>query len=68
MKHRERMKSEHLRLTIDIFDKRYRIGDFSGQVLAEVSAVKHVKPPSYLSLSNQRQGDKQKVGALNASS
>ena len=47
---RERLKSEHLKLTIEIFDKRYRIGDFNGQVLAEVSALKHIKPASsYLS-------------------
>lgn len=60
------MKSEHLRLTIDVFDKRYRIGDFSGQVLADVSAVKHIKPSSYLSLNNQghRPGDKSKVRTL----
>lgn len=56
---RERMKKDHLKLTIDIFDKRYRIGDFSGQVLAEVSALKHIKPASsYLSTHhhNQQQG------------
>lgn len=47
---RERLKSDHLKLTIDIFDKRYRIGDFSGQVLNDVSALKHIKPASsYLS-------------------
>jgi hypothetical protein len=64
------MKSDHLRLTIDIFDKRYRIGDFNGQVLAEVSAVKHVKPPSYLSsITNQshRPGEKQKVSYIESS-
>lgn len=45
------MKSDHLKLTIDIFDKRYHIGDFSGQVLADVSALKHIKPASsYLSM------------------
>lgn len=57
---REKMKAQHLRYTIDIFEKRYVIGDFSGQVLAEVSAIKHVKPP-YATANNRALTDKNKV-------
>jgi len=56
---REKMKTQHLRYTIDIFEKRYVIGDFSGQVLAEVSAIKHVKP-SYATANNRALTDKNK--------
>lgn len=35
---RERIKREQLSLTLDIFKKRYEIGDYSGQILADVSA------------------------------
>lgn len=57
---RERMKKDHLKLTIDVFDKRYRIGDFSGQVLAEVSALKHIKPvSSYLSTHHPHHNQQQ---------
>ncbi|XP_043247172.1 enhancer of polycomb homolog 1-like isoform X2 [Amphibalanus amphitrite] len=40
VKRREKMKKEHLHLTVEIFEKRYSIGDFSGQVLTDVSAYK----------------------------
>lgn len=33
-------------------DFRYQIGDFSGQILNEVSALRHIRPPSYIPLNN----------------
>lgn len=33
--------------------KRYQIGDFSGQIINEVSALRHIRPASsYLPLNN----------------
>ncbi|XP_053213578.1 enhancer of polycomb homolog 1-like [Panonychus citri] len=63
VKHREKLKNEHLQLTLDIFKKRYEMGDYSGQVLAEVSALRLIKPSStYLPFNSfsgmLKQGDK----------
>ncbi|KFM71369.1 Enhancer of polycomb-like protein, partial [Stegodyphus mimosarum] len=44
VKRREKSKREHLHLTVEIVEKRYQAGDFSGQLLAEVSAIKHSRP------------------------
>ncbi|XP_037091695.1 enhancer of polycomb homolog 1-like [Pollicipes pollicipes] len=41
VKRREKMKKEHLHLTVEIFEKRYSIGDYSGQVLTDVSSGGH---------------------------
>lgn len=46
VKRREKTKREHLHLTIEIFEKRYQAGDFSGHILAEVSALKNMRPTS----------------------
>lgn len=39
VKMRERMKRDQLSITVDIFKKRYELGDFSGQIIAEVTAL-----------------------------
>ncbi|XP_054706562.1 enhancer of polycomb homolog 1-like [Uloborus diversus] len=44
VKRREKMKREMLHLTVEVVEKRYQTGDFSGQLLAEVSAIKHPRP------------------------
>lgn len=43
VKKRERMKRDHLNITVDIFKKRYELGDYSGQILAEVTALQSVR-------------------------
>ncbi|XP_015782407.1 enhancer of polycomb homolog 1 [Tetranychus urticae] len=62
VKHREKLKHDHLQLSLEIFKKRYEIGDYSGQVLAEVSALRLIKPTStYLPFNNfnmLKQGEK----------
>ncbi|RWS05375.1 enhancer of polycomb 1-like protein, partial [Dinothrombium tinctorium] len=56
VKQREKLKNEHLKCSVEIFEKRYHIGDFSGQILAEVSALRHIKPTSsYLPINNSLQ-------------
>ncbi|XP_074598088.1 enhancer of Polycomb isoform X2 [Brevipalpus obovatus] len=53
VKEREKLKHQQLQLTIEIFKKRFEIGDFNGQVLAEISALRHIKPtPAYLPINN----------------
>jgi enhancer of polycomb-like protein len=43
VKKRERMKRDHLNITVDIFKKRYELGDYSGQILAEVTALQSMR-------------------------
>lgn len=43
VKERERMKRDHLNITVDIFKKRYELGDYSGQILAEVTALQSAR-------------------------
>lgn len=43
VKKRERMKRDQLSITVDIFKKRYELGDYSGQILAEVSAQQRAR-------------------------
>lgn len=52
---REKLKKDHLKLTVDLFEKRYLMGDFTGQLLAEISAIKPIKPPHNYPLSNSSQ-------------
>ncbi|XP_022243392.1 enhancer of polycomb homolog 1-like isoform X2 [Limulus polyphemus] len=52
VKRREKTKREHLHLTVEIFEKRYQAGDYTGQILAEVSALKLARK-SYISFKNQ---------------
>jgi len=44
VKRRENSKRELLQLTVDIFEKRYQAQDFTGSLLAEVSAMKTPRP------------------------
>ncbi|KAJ4439799.1 hypothetical protein ANN_07927 [Periplaneta americana] len=53
VKRREKTKREHLHLTIEIYEKRYQAGDFSGQMLAEVSALKTPRPAFAPIFTNQ---------------
>ena len=43
VKKRERMKRDHLSITVDIFKRRYELGDYSGQILAEVTALQSAR-------------------------
>ncbi|GIY05688.1 enhancer of polycomb homolog 1 [Caerostris extrusa] len=51
VKRREKTKRELIHLTVEIFEKRYQSQDFSGQLLAEVSAIKYPKQ-SFNSVNN----------------
>ncbi|XP_058808050.1 enhancer of polycomb homolog 1 [Phymastichus coffea] len=53
VKRREKIKREHLHLTIEVFEKRYQAQDFSGQILAEVSALKAIRPAFAPLFTNQ---------------
>ncbi|XP_077483585.1 enhancer of Polycomb [Amblyomma americanum] len=53
VKRREKTKREHLHLTIEVFEKRYQVGDFNGQIMAEVMAMKNSRP-SYVSVNNSQ--------------
>jgi enhancer of polycomb-like protein len=44
VKKREKMKREHVHLTVEIFEKRYHARDFSGAIYAEASAIKTTRP------------------------
>ncbi|XP_063217641.1 enhancer of polycomb homolog 1 [Bacillus rossius redtenbacheri] len=53
VKRREKTKRELLHLSIEIFEKRYQAGDFSGQLLAELSALKAPRPAFAPIFTNQ---------------
>ncbi|XP_012675276.2 enhancer of polycomb homolog 2 [Clupea harengus] len=44
IKKREKIKRELLHLTLEVVEKRYHMGDFSGEILSEVSAPLAEKP------------------------
>lgn len=44
VKRREKIKREYVHLTVEIFEKRYQARDFSGAIVAEVSALKSPRP------------------------
>lgn len=44
VKRREKIKREYVHLTVEVFEKRYQAKDFSGTIMAEVSAVKSSRP------------------------
>ncbi|GAB6032370.1 Enhancer of polycomb 2, variant 2 [Chamberlinius hualienensis] len=48
---RELAKKELVQLGINLWEKRYKLGDFSGQLISELSAVKNNKP-SYVAIHN----------------
>ncbi|XP_067004154.1 enhancer of polycomb homolog 1 [Anabrus simplex] len=53
VKRREKSKRELLHLTIEVYEKRYQANDFSGQLLAEVSALKATRPAFTPLFTNQ---------------
>ncbi|XP_049864670.1 enhancer of polycomb homolog 1 [Schistocerca gregaria] len=53
VKRREKTKKEGIRLTFEIFKKRYEASDFSGQLLEEVSAMKQAQPKFTSPFSSQ---------------
>ncbi|KAG8292954.1 Glycosyltransferase 64 protein C4 [Homalodisca vitripennis] len=53
VKRRENSKRELLHLTVEIFEKRFQAQDFSGQLLAEVSAMKASRPAFAPLFTNQ---------------
>ncbi|GFR32180.1 enhancer of polycomb homolog 1 [Trichonephila clavata] len=52
VKRREKTKRELLHLTVEVVEKRYQAQDFSGQLLAEVSAIKHQRQ-SFIPVNSQ---------------
>ncbi|XP_069010546.1 enhancer of polycomb homolog 2 isoform X2 [Embiotoca jacksoni] len=61
IKRREKSKRELLHLTLEVLERRYQMGDFSGDVLREVSLPLLEKPvystPLTLNSSNRHRGD-----------
>uniref|UniRef100_A0A672SKU8 Enhancer of polycomb homolog n=1 Tax=Sinocyclocheilus grahami TaxID=75366 RepID=A0A672SKU8_SINGR len=61
IKKREKSKRELLHLTLEVFEKRYQIGDFSGEILNEVTvplAEKTIYPaPISLPLSSRHKAE-----------
>lgn len=56
VKKRERMKRDHLINTVDIFKKRYELGDYSGQILAEVTALQSARSHNNHSSYREQEG------------
>lgn len=50
VKRREKAKRELLHLTIEVYEKRYQAKDFSGSMLAELSAIKSSSRPAFTQL------------------
>ncbi|NWS45079.1 EPC1 protein, partial [Probosciger aterrimus] len=44
---REKSKRELLHLTLEIMEKRYNLGDYSGEIMSEVMAQRQVIKPTY---------------------
>lgn len=59
VKRRERLKRDQLSITVDIFKKRYELGDYSGQILAEVTALQKARAQNKNSNSYRDQDGKQ---------
>nr|CAD7442294.1 unnamed protein product [Timema bartmani] len=53
VKRREKTKRELLHLTIEVYEKRYQAGDFSGQLLSELSVLKAPRPAFAPIFTNQ---------------
>ncbi|XP_060236612.1 enhancer of polycomb homolog 1 isoform X3 [Meriones unguiculatus] len=47
IKRREKSKRELLHLTLEIMEKRYSLGDYSGEVMSEVMAQRQPSKPTY---------------------
>lgn len=52
VKRREKYKREHLHLAVEIYEKRYQAQDFSGQLMAELAALKPNRP-AFAQIFNQ---------------
>ncbi|XP_053569834.1 enhancer of polycomb homolog 1 isoform X2 [Bombina bombina] len=47
IKRREKSKRELLHLTLEIMEKRYNLGDYSGEIVSEVMAQRQLLKPTY---------------------
>ncbi|XP_074013029.1 enhancer of polycomb homolog 1 isoform X7 [Numenius arquata] len=47
IKRREKSKRELLHLTLEIMEKRYNLGDYSGEIMSEVMAQRQTIKPTY---------------------
>ncbi|KAL9868785.1 enhancer of polycomb homolog 1 isoform 4-T4 [Geothlypis trichas] len=47
IKRREKSKRELLHLTLEIIEKRYNLGDYSGEIMSEVMAQRQLLKPTY---------------------
>ncbi|XP_030359974.1 enhancer of polycomb homolog 1 isoform X6 [Strigops habroptila] len=47
IKRREKSKRELLHLTLEIMEKRYNLGDYSGEIMSEVMAQRQAIKPTY---------------------
>uniref|UniRef100_A0A7M4EKQ7 Enhancer of polycomb homolog 1 n=2 Tax=Crocodylus porosus TaxID=8502 RepID=A0A7M4EKQ7_CROPO len=47
IKRREKSKRELLHLTLEIMEKRYNLGDYNGEIMAEVMAQRQPMKPTY---------------------
>ncbi|XP_004641819.1 enhancer of polycomb homolog 1 isoform X2 [Octodon degus] len=47
IKRREKSKRELLHLTLEIMEKRYNLGDYSGEIMSEVMAQRQPMKPTY---------------------
>lgn len=56
VKKRERMKRDQLSITVDIFKKRYELGDYSGQILAEVTALQRARTQNNINSFRDQDG------------
>ncbi|XP_002741851.1 enhancer of polycomb homolog 1-like [Saccoglossus kowalevskii] len=55
VKRREKNKREGLHLTVEVFEKRFAVGDYSGQLLAECEALRNQRPSYSLPTMNGSQ-------------
>ncbi|XP_051007143.1 enhancer of polycomb homolog 1 isoform X1 [Acomys russatus] len=65
IKRREKSKRELLHLTLEIMEKRYNLGDYSGEIMSEVMAQRQPVKPAYaipiIPISNSSQYKHQDV-------
>lgn len=62
MKRREKSKKELLQLTIEIYEKRYQLQDWSGTLLGEALAQRHKLPPTYVYMPYENKKRKEEEG------
>ncbi|KAM4828907.1 enhancer of polycomb homolog 1 isoform 1-T1 [Thomomys bottae] len=65
IKRREKSKRELLHLTLEIMEKRYNLGDYSGEIMSEVMAQRQTVKPTYaipiIPIANSNQFKHQEV-------